>query len=61
MKNIDQLIFKIKDKLKNKFTSNNDILITRTRHRHNLNQCLDHLKDLLRKKMQKIMTKQLKT
>ena len=48
--NIDQLIFKIKEKLKNKFTSNNDILITRTRHRHNLNQCLDHLKDFVEKK-----------
>ena len=48
--NIDKLIFKIKDKLKNKFTSNNDILITRARHRHNLNQCLDHLKDFVEKK-----------
>ena len=48
--NIDKLIFKIKEKLKNKFTSNNDILITRTRHRHNLNQCLDHLKDFVEKK-----------
>ena len=49
-KNIDKLIFKIIEKLKNKFTSNNDILITRTRHRHNLNQCLDHLKDFVEKK-----------
>ncbi len=48
--NIDKLIFKIKEKLKNKFTSNNDILITRTRHRYNLNQCLDHLKDFVEKK-----------
>ena len=48
--NIDKLIFKIKDKLKNKFTSDNDILITRTRHRHNLNQCLDHLKNFVEKK-----------
>ena len=48
--NIDKLIFKIKDKLKNKFTSSNDILITRARHRHNLKQCLDHLKDFVEKK-----------
>ena len=48
--NIDKLIFKIKEKLKNKFTLNNDILITRTRHRHNLSQCLDHLKDFVQKK-----------
>jgi tRNA modification GTPase len=42
--NIDSLILKLKNKLKNKFTSNNDILITRERHRENLRQCLVCLK-----------------
>ncbi len=41
--NIDQLILKIKNKLKNKFISKNDILITRTRHRESLENCLIHL------------------
>ncbi len=48
--NIDKLIFKIKDKLKNKFISNDNIFITRERHRHNLKQCLDHLNDFVQKK-----------
>jgi len=41
--NIDGLIQKIKDKLKNKFITSNDILITRERHRQHLEQSLDHL------------------
>ena len=41
--NIDQLIEKIKENLKNKFISEEDILITRERHRHHLIQCVDHL------------------
>ena len=43
--NLDNLILKIKNKLKNKFITNNDILITRERHRQHLQQCLNYLKD----------------
>ena len=43
--NIDQLILKIKKKLKNKFITNEDILITRERHRQHLEQCSDYLKN----------------
>jgi tRNA modification GTPase len=48
-KNIDQLISKIKNNLKNKFITSNDILITRERHRQHLEQCLDHLKNFNKK------------
>jgi len=41
--NVDGLILKIKDKLKNKFITSNDILITRERHRQNLEQSLRYL------------------
>ena len=47
--NIDKLISKIKDKLKNKFISNEDILITRERHRQHLIQCVEHLENFLDK------------
>ncbi len=47
--NIDKLIFKIKNNLKNKFISGEDILITRERHRHHLVQCAEHLKNFLDK------------
>jgi tRNA modification GTPase len=43
--NIDQLILKIKKKLKNKFITNEDILITRERHRQHLEQCSYYLKN----------------
>ena len=43
--NIDKLIEKIKENLKNKFISEEDILITRERHRQHLIQCIDHLKN----------------
>ena len=43
--NIDKLISKIKDNLKNKFIYEEDILITRERHRQHLIQCADHLKN----------------
>jgi len=43
--NLDVLISKIKDKLKNKFITSNDILITRERHRQHLEQSLDYLKN----------------
>ena len=42
--NLNKLILKIKNKLKNKFLTNVDILITRERHRQNLINCLHHLK-----------------
>ena len=47
--NIDKLIEKIKENLKNKFISEEDILITRERHRQHLIQCVDHLKDFVDK------------
>ena len=47
--NIDQLILKIKNKLKNKFITNEDILITRERHRQHLVQCSDYLKNFNKK------------
>jgi tRNA modification GTPase len=49
-KNIDELISKIKNKLKNKFITSDDILITRERHRQHLEQCLDHLNNFNQKK-----------
>ena len=48
--NIDDLILKIKNNLKNKFITNDDTLITRERHRQHLQQCLDHLKNFNQKK-----------
>jgi tRNA modification GTPase len=49
-KNINELILKIKNNLKNKFITSDDILITRERHRQHLQQCLDHLKNFNQKK-----------
>jgi tRNA modification GTPase len=43
--NIDALILKIKNKLKNKFITSEDILITRERHRQHLEQSLNYLKN----------------
>ena len=43
--NIDALISKIKRNLKNKFITQDDILITRERHRLHLVQCADYLKN----------------
>jgi len=43
--NIDGLIIKIKNKLKNKFITNEDTLITRERHRQHLRQTLNYLKN----------------
>ncbi len=42
-KNLDVLIKAIKEKLKKKFIRSDNILITRERHRQNLEQCLFHL------------------
>tara|TARA_B100000579_G_scaffold19048_1_gene13415 strand:+ start:3610 stop:4941 length:1332 start_codon:yes stop_codon:yes gene_type:complete len=44
-KNLDLLITKIKDKLKNQFINSEDILITRERHRQHLEQCLLYLEN----------------
>ncbi|WP_440619191.1 tRNA uridine-5-carboxymethylaminomethyl(34) synthesis GTPase MnmE [Candidatus Pelagibacter sp. HIMB1493] len=49
-KNINELISKIKNNLKNKFITSDDILITRERHRQHLEQCLDHLNNFNQKK-----------
>jgi len=58
--NIDKLISKIKDNLKNKFISEENILITRERHRQHLIQCANYLKSFLKKMIKKILIKQLK-
>ena len=47
--NIDELILKIKNELKNKFITSDDILITRERHRQHLEQCVVHLKNFNKK------------
>ena len=47
--NIDKLILKIKENLKNKFIAEEDILITRERHRQHLVQCADHLQNFIDK------------
>ncbi|MDA7485924.1 tRNA uridine-5-carboxymethylaminomethyl(34) synthesis GTPase MnmE [Candidatus Pelagibacter ubique] len=43
--NLEDLILKIKNKLKNKFITSKDILITRARHRQHLEQSLNYLKN----------------
>ncbi len=43
--NLDELITRIKDKLKNKFVSSNETLITRERHRQSLEACVQNLKN----------------
>jgi len=48
--NLNKLITKIKSKLKNKFTTSEDILITRERHRQNLINCVQHLEKFRKKK-----------
>ena len=48
--NLNKLISKIKSKLKNKFTTTEDILITRERHRQNLINCVEHLEKFQKKK-----------
>ena len=49
--NLNKLISKIKSKLKNKFTTTEDILITRERHRQNLINCMHHLEKFQKKKL----------
>ena len=43
--NLEDLILKIKNKLKNKFITSEDTLITRERHRQHLEQSLNYLKN----------------
>ena len=52
-KNIDNLIDKIKEKLRDKFSSNDNALITRERHRVRLNQCLNEIDKFLKKDQNK--------
>ena len=48
--NLNKLISKIKNKLKNKFITSENILITRERHRQNLKNCIYHLQKFEEKK-----------
>ena len=48
--NLNKLISKIKNILKNKFNNSEDILITRERHRQNLINCVKHLEKFQKKK-----------
>ena len=50
--NLDELINRIKDKLKNKFVSSNETLITRERHRQSLEACVQNLKNFEEKNSQ---------
>ncbi|MDA7811077.1 tRNA uridine-5-carboxymethylaminomethyl(34) synthesis GTPase MnmE [Candidatus Pelagibacter sp.] len=43
--NLEDLILKVKNKLKNKFITSEDILITRERHRQHLEQSLNYLQN----------------
>ena len=47
--NVDKLIFKIKSNLEKKFISEEDILITRERHRQHLLHCVEHLNNFAEK------------
>ncbi len=49
-KNVDKLIDQIKIKLKNQFLKNDNVLITRSRHRYHLKECNKHLSRFLEKK-----------
>ena len=48
--NLNKLILKIKNKLKNQFINSENILITRERHRQNLINCVQHLQKFQKKK-----------
>ena len=52
-KNIDIFIKKIKERLSNKFTSNDGVLITRERHRIKLQECLKEIDKFLKKDQNK--------
>lgn len=46
-KNVDKLIDNIKSKLKKHFLNNDNVIITRSRHRHHLKECHKHLNNFL--------------
>ena len=48
-KNLDIFTKKLKEKLSNKFIPNNNILITRERHRIKLNECLKEIDNFMKK------------
>ena len=50
--NLDELINRIKDKLKNKFITSNETLITRERYRQSLEACVQNLKNFEEKNSQ---------
>ena len=50
-KNLDELILKIKNVLKNKFITNDEILITRERHRQHLQETLNCIKNFNKKNL----------
>ncbi len=50
--NLDELINRIKVKLKNKFISSNETLITRERHRQSLEACVQNLQNFEKKNSQ---------
>ena len=52
-KNIDTLINKIKEKLREKFITSDNVLITRERHREKLNACLKEIDRFLKKDQNK--------
>ena len=52
-KNIDKLVSLIKKQLKDKFIKNENILVTRERHRNKLNLCFQELSNFLEKKHDK--------
>ena len=52
-KNIDVLIKKLKEKLNNKFTINNSVLITKERHRVKLKECLKEIDNFMKKDQNK--------
>ncbi len=51
--NIVQLISKIKEKLSSKFITSNSVLVTRERHRSQLNSCLQEIDNFLKKDQNK--------
>ena len=51
--NVDKLIYTIREKLKNKFISNEDTIITRERHRQHLIQCAENLENFENKNSEK--------
>ena len=59
-KNLDKLILEIRNRLKNKFLSTVDTIITRERHRQHLIQCLSYLNSFKEKKIFRNLIRQQK-